>query len=763
MPAALASASFTINAQYGFEGKGRFNTTIPVTVIITNEGEDFSGQLVTTFPESYQLQTGQVYPLTIEAGETKKLQFFLANYPEQHYYNNQGEFFHIFKGDIESGQKVKDVTINEVKPTMYGIDSNVIATFDNEVIASALQKLRSLNKEIPIEVIALNTDVEALPEDVRELAMFSTILLDNTDFSNLSLAQQETLYEWVEQGGQLVTDGSIDESVFAEDAALAYESGQKLLTTKQLHTFAKDGTFYEDINVQQVKVQDDATSFEVDGIILGANHPIGKGMLIQTAFPLSAAPLVEMDGYANVINEMLQFNQHQFNLSGTTIHDEIANQMADVNELFPSFAFSTWKIIGVLALYVLLIGPLLYLVLKRKDKREQAWWIIPAISLVFSIAFFFYGAKDRLISPQLQQSAVWKVMDSGSEQYFIQSVLANKSGDFTFKLQGETTAAAYKMGEVQLANPNKEKWGYVEQTEDGSQITLKNVNYWGVQSIVGYTKTSDQQKFDIQLQNDNGHLTGTITNTFAVDIENVQLWTGTTFIKLGSLQQGETITIDEQIVSTILLPVSTLRNNYDSAIRVEELAEKRYERLLSFAHSTMYSEQLPAIIGEAKHANIGGELLGKASITSSTLIVQPLDVPTTFSGSVTLTNDAFTRELTSKMYEGHPEKIISEEDGRYFENGEYTLRYSLPATIKNVEIDWEHLSLALTEPRISMKIYNGTTEKFEDISANYSSTNAHDYISDKGQIELQLIYSSDDYGDVAQLPKLTLKGEKSHD
>ena len=760
MPTALASASsFTITANYGFEGKGRFDTAIPLTVTITNEGDAFSGELVTTFPEGYQLLTGQVYPLEMQAGETKELQLYIESYPRDYYYNKRGQYFYIFEGDVETGKEVKNVTITNSTPTLYETDTNIIGVFGNEMTASSLQKIRSLEKVMPVEILQFQANAEQFPTDTRALATMTTIVLA-MPMTSLAQEQQQALYEWVQKGGQLVTDSAVEGTRFEKDYALLLQSGQQVITSEQLQKFAQGGSFHADITASNVTVGNAATAFDIEGNILGARQQIMRGALIQTAFSLSAAPFIEMDGYANVLDKFINVQiPHYF--SGTT-NDEIANYLARVNELFPSFAFSTWKIISVLALYILLIGPILYFILKRKDKREHAWWIIPVISVIFSIAFFLVGARERFISPQLQEMAVLKVTDSGTEQYFAQSVLANKSGDYVFHLPHGVTAAAYKMGATQLTDPAKAQWGYVQTTENGTQLTLKNVNYWGVQTIVGHG-VADEGKFVLDLKNDNGHLTGTITNEFGKAVEDVQLWTGTTHLPLGSIDAGATLPIDTTIPSTILLSVAPLDRNTDSAVQTTDLEQQRYESLLSLAQSITYSEQLPVITAKVDSVQFGGVLQKKASITSTALIVQPVTIPTVFTKSVILKEDAFSVQLATDMNGGYKEDFQSQQKEWYLENGQYDLTYQLPKVARSIPMNWNKLMISVEDEQMKLQILNQTTAKYEEIEDDFMSGDPRHYLTVDGKIELQLQFLTETYGEVSKMPKLTLEGEKRND
>ena len=58
--------------------------------------------------------------------------------------------------------------------------------------------------------------------------------------------------------------------------------------------------------------------------------------------------------------------------------NQLSYTVGETNELFPSFKVSAPLIFGIIALYIIIIIPILYFILKRKDKREYAWWIIPS-------------------------------------------------------------------------------------------------------------------------------------------------------------------------------------------------------------------------------------------------------------------------------------------------------------------------------------------------------------------------------------------------
>ena len=67
-----------------------------------------------------------------------------------------------------------------------------------------------------------------------------------------------------------------------------------------------------------------------------------------------------------------------------------------------------------------------------------------AINCVFYWSIYF-GAKDRIGQPQIQQSAFYKINeDSSVNGYYVESILTNRSGDFVVNADKNTSAVALR-------------------------------------------------------------------------------------------------------------------------------------------------------------------------------------------------------------------------------------------------------------------------------------------------------------------------------
>ena len=97
--------------------------------------------------------------------------------------------------------------------------------------------------------------------------------------------------------------------------------------------------------------------------------------------------------------------------------------------------------------------------LKKIDKREHAWWIIPCLSILLSIGVFFTGAKDKIKNPQFNEMGIYQYNDNYLSGYQATTLLSNKSGDFTltYDKNAYTPIPYLGYGELQVKAITSEK------------------------------------------------------------------------------------------------------------------------------------------------------------------------------------------------------------------------------------------------------------------------------------------------------------------
>lgn len=752
VPVIYGAAEINIDVDYGFEGKGKQDTPIAVTITIQNDERTFDGELVTTYAKNYLLQSGEVIPLQLAPNEVVTKKVYINYFPNEIFDNTRGKFVYLYDESFENGDEAKAYRVTHNKPELTSYDALMIGVFGEPQLASALQQLRAIEQNQVVEIADLTIQALESIQQSEDLALFNMLFLTQ-DFNQLTNVQQQAILGWIQKGGQLVLAGDALGTVLEPYNALTTSAATKTIRAEQLQQFTGQEGFRTALTVQEARPVQGAYSFKIDETVLATKRQMGSGALIQTAFLLSDATLNQNDHAAYLMSQLLDF---ELNFYTTTPESELSNTVVPVNELFASFEFSLWKIIIVFALYIFLIGPVLYYYLKRKDKREYAWWIIPTLALVVSVALFLIGAKDRIVQPQIQQMAVVKISDNAAEQYFAQSLLSNRSGDYAFHLSNDMNVASYTGYSTGTRDFPNGRWSYVKQQQDHKQLTVKNVPYWDVESIVG-TGTIDIGKLDIQLANENGMVTGTIRNELTTDLNDVQIWTGRQFIELGAIKQGEIMQVNEKLPSSLLIPSMLPVETYYETPTPAHIEEARKKRLVGLANTVMMNEQSPVILGYSDTAEVGAKFDGKAKIQSTILIAQPFTAKFNFADDITINEDLMQMKYSSDLYGGIKEQLISGQESYFLDPADYEVTYQLPQSIMEHTIMWKSLQYQVKGSAISAQIYNVKTKQYEAFAHEFSTDNVSDYI-ENDLIQLKWHISEAVYSEDMALPMIELKG-----
>ncbi|MDN4495431.1 hypothetical protein [Ureibacillus aquaedulcis] len=770
---ASAAPKLDVQAEAGISNKVKYYTPLPMSVTITNDGSPFSGDLVIDAAESPSVGSGLVYPVDIAEGETKTIQLYLNGLSDDYLYsgNQQASLFTFYEGGIEEGNPVEFTGTKVVRPQIHEQEATFIYTLtENSDRLSALQRLRQFST-YNVEVFHVNQLKEfELPSDAKGLAMADVLAVDEVSLADLSEKQQQAIYSWVENGGKLLIGASdqveVSAGPFKDHLPLTLSNERVAVSKESLASLSNEGIFTQDIEVYQAQEKVGSVDLLEDGdTILASSLALGSGQIIQTTFSLGDQPLAGMDGYAKLIAQILKLqNPRQTNSFGMYyggINEYLPSEVGSVNELFPSFEVSTTLLVITVIVYILIVGPLLYFVLKRMDKREHAWWVIPVLSIGLSLCMFLFGAKDRLLQSQIQQSAFYKVEGENLVGNYVESILTNRGGDFTFTTDENTTAVASRNSTF-YSSPSESvlhEKSYVKEHANGSTINLRNLNYWSVQSIVGQSKIDNAGNMDIQLTLKDGKVEGSITNHFPFKLNGVAIWSGTKEIELGDIEAEGTLEVSEEVKNSVLLAPSFSNYNYTQAQSKDELMPVRLEKLKYGVGALIEEERLPVITAWTEEALVGIELDGNAKMSPVAYIAQSFEPAIELSGEFTLDKESLDVSLEQSTGSGYMELMNEATNEWFLDKGDYDFNVWVPDELLE-GTSWSEVSISnKASDRMSLAIWNSTTSQYEDIqeaSASYT-TNLEQYISSEGQLKI-LVRITDDMGSPVKMPDVEIKG-----
>ena len=774
---ALAAPELNVKVTTGFNGKAKYGEGLPISLTVENKGDAFSGDIVLDLAESYNLGNAQSIPFEIGAGETKTIQVGASGLAEDYMYQgNNVQMIHFFEGGWEKGKSTtfkgnKTFKTSFQDPaTIYYL--TLTESADRLKVLNQLKQPNQMNDEI-IHVAQQSDFV--LPEEAVAWEMADYIIIDEFVIADLTEQQQQALIDYVSYGGIMVVGAS--DNVAAELGSISgylplnLHTTTQSITAQQASALTANNLLSNDLKIYDASLTSGSTpSIQLDGTLLAATKQVGSGTIIQTTFSLGDAPLAADPVYSDLMSSILQSVQvkNTQSMYGYNTQDELVYNLGGTNSLFSSFKVSTPLMIGIVIVYMIIIVPLLYIILKRKDKREYAWGIIPLTAIIASLAIFGYGAKDRIARPQVQQSSFLQVNEDKSlHGYYAESILSNKGGDFTFEAPVSTTMVAQRGTNSftgQTANVHEN--AIMEKHATNSELTFRDVGYWSVSSLFGETQVQDVGNFQVDLRVDSSKILGTVQNNFPFGLKDVAIWSGSKLYKLGDLAVGEKLEVDKDLGTVMLMPISNpyVNTNYGAfANNQMDLLTQRKQALYSSSIMFKNSNSAPAITGFAEDNILPIELKDKkVELSALHLVIQPFTATTIFSGEFTLPANMFTVNVNTEEYGKYMEPVQNSNLEWYLDDGEYNVFWTVPETLPVDKVNWTQLQIANTDRNShTIEIWNLKTESFEEITeSRFTLTeNIDTYINETGIIHYKLIKKSVQGDPYTRLPEVRVKGE----
>lgn len=292
-------------------------------------------------------------------------------------------------------------------------------------------------------VLPLSAD--ELPHKMLQLNGLDFLLLNDVASADLSREQVRAIRGWVQQGGALIVAGGAGYGKTAQafaDIVPVAPGGTAELSSLDAFAAWGEGKPLADsgpVTVSTGELQAGRVLLADSGLIVAASRAYGNGHVIYAAFDPSLAPFADWAGsaalWSRIIDPALSpaMNQAAGAMFG------ISNRYWEMNNAIKQFPSISQPPFGMLLLffiiYVLVVGPLLFLVLRKFDRREWAWWLLPIVSVVSSIAIYSFGSSGK--SDTLAHSLRVVELAGNGE--------AIRSADFgVFSPRGGTVTAAFE-------------------------------------------------------------------------------------------------------------------------------------------------------------------------------------------------------------------------------------------------------------------------------------------------------------------------------
>jgi hypothetical protein len=389
-------------------------------------------------------------------------------------------------------------------------------------------------------------DIADLPSAPSAWSALDILVFNDVDSGQLTVEQLNALQDWVSTGGQLVVTGGPgwQKSVAAlSDMLPVTVSGSESvddLPALAAHfglPFRDPGPYV----VATSTLRRGELLLHQEGLPLLARQGWGRGAVYFLALDPKLAPLLDWDGSEQVWAEIATAVPP---LSPWSVGLQNSYAAATAVTSLPSLALpSVLQLVLFLFIYVVMIGPVNYFVLKRLNRLELAWAIIPTLVLIFSGFTYATGFQLRGNDTIINQMSI-AYGQIGSAEMRVQSLIGLYSPQrraYDLALPAETMVRPFDQNFGTLNGS-----GNIKAISRANEVTITDVQV-DVSDIETFVADSYQPAIALSgeaaldLAGNSLQLDVSLQNNSDTALENVILLLGSTTISLGDLAPGENL------------------------------------------------------------------------------------------------------------------------------------------------------------------------------------------------------------------------------
>jgi hypothetical protein len=517
---AQGQPAIVVEVLAGYEGAYRLGEWFPVVVTVANDGPDVRGVLEWRFAGRPDEPTFQ---RTIDLPRGSRKRVTLDVFARDLVHSGQ---LRLLDGSTVLAEQTQKLEAVDQDRFLIGVVSSDPALL-NSLNALTLPSLGG--------AAVRHLTPAALPERPAALRSVNALFFHDVDTAALTPAQRDALAIWVGVGGQLVVSGGSAGQRTADGLAdllpvqLTGVVAQGDLTPLG-QIAGSDLPTSATTTLSAAQARDGATSL-LPGQDLVFRWSRGAGTVTFTTFDLAG-----LRGWAgepklwgrllaplDVLAPGFDARQRRLNLLQSALQQ-------------PSLGLpSAWALLAFLIGYIIVVGPLNYLVLRRLQRLEWAWLTVPATVLVFAVGLYVIGFGLRDGQSQLNQVAIVQGSEGDSRGLATAFVglFSPRRTSYTLAFPIETMVS-----EARTWNDLSNEIAVARQGDTGVEVPDVLVDVGSFRTFMAEGAVNVSLSIQSDLRSDTSQVAGQIRNTGSQALEDALIVRGTAYQTLGTISPG---------------------------------------------------------------------------------------------------------------------------------------------------------------------------------------------------------------------------------
>lgn len=560
----VASAKIQVGVEdWGLGGAVKSGMWSPLYVELQSKGEDFEG-LLEVEAESGQ----QVLPLFV------KPILLVQDTPVRHWLYFRAPATTFRRSDCRLTWRVRDrrgrVVFRsrwERQNVLPSGDSVVAAVRVPDIAATGLGGLVDQESEIRTNVLLLSPTW--LPDRTVGYAGADALVWVNPEPSKLvSVAQREAITEYVRQGGHLVLATGAGWQALTQSFLSALLPAQPVGSRVAAELPALTALGLPE-GMRKSIVLLDLTEPHGEVLMRHGDWPIivrgraGAGRVTLIGFDPTKNPFAAMQGRKEFWADLLGIDTTRREQKEVGPMRNVSAPLMRALSDFPGFKPINFTAIGVfMLLYVIIIGPVDYFVLKRLKKLHWTWLTFPCVAVVASIVAFWAMSSGRVVGLHANSAALVDAASDGEEitGTTFMTMLSPRRAHYRVSLEGAASGAVLPREYEVL--PGTRGVGLTQSKcyvlGAGELIDKLLVRVWDAQTFEASWRAPSPLLPEATLSAEADRLRGSVTNCTPDTLREVVVLFRGTAIPLGNLAPGQEVSLDRKTTHALATHAQSL-------------------------------------------------------------------------------------------------------------------------------------------------------------------------------------------------------------
>lgn len=464
---AKSDDAFSIDAEVLPSDKNTYD----IRLTVENQGEDWEGVVRVEPNEGYRKPTAYDTALSLPQGSKKQ---FIVSIPVNGLESSDGTVTVALldrKGTEIQKEIFSRILVGQMQSLTMGILSDAYADLTYLDMGGA--ELYFYNDLYPIKLKELQ---QGSLED--ELTSLTFLVIDQYNTDILTSDERQAIESWNLSGGVLI----LGTGAYAEDTLSGFDGGYLGIHYDEVpepededEEKGSTGT-YVDLS-QLTTVELDLYTNRYNGIYYDYESGIwygsmGSGSVCALTYSLAELGRKNAFNWSSAQEEFVERildeagNYSSLRYSSSSGYDDngwyILNMLGMLGNSNSILNFGILK--AIVILYVIFVGPLLYLILRFLKRRELYWFAVPVTAVMGILLVFLAGRGFEVVSTKVYSVTMKNLSDNGQTGAYLYCYDANRK-EWDLKLADDCEYAGPFYNTAYPDNANDDSYFYHIQRE----------------------------------------------------------------------------------------------------------------------------------------------------------------------------------------------------------------------------------------------------------------------------------------------------------